>query len=142
MTLIKRCTASGEEHGLVDQYTNSVVYDDFKHMTGENKKKILAEKAEDSKVVKVRYINTQGRHERLTKIYCRYPGDPIQKWNLIPNQEYDVPYGMVKEVNASRMPKRSGLVSQDDKPINADGSPLEADVNSEAIHQLVPAKFF
>src|SRR5579864_4674783 len=92
-------TASGEQHGLLYQLSNSVPFDDFKHMKPEHRKEVIAQKKEDDKIVKAEYLNSRGKHERLTKPYCRYAGDPIQMWHFIPGKQYDVPLGLVKEVN-------------------------------------------
>lgn len=135
------CTAGGERHGLIDVLTNSVPFDDFKNMTPENKAKVEKEKKEDARLVKVEYLNSRGRHERLTKPYCRYAGDPIQQWHLIPGYKYEVPLGFVKEVNEIKMPIRSGLVSVDGNQIKKDGSPLDHDQEGSWLHKLVPAEF-
>ncbi len=141
MSLVRMVTASGEEHGLIDTWGNSVPFDDFKHMDPKTKAECEKQKKEDQRIVKCRYINRRGMHERLDKTYCRWSGDSLQKWHLIPGKEYDVPYGMVKEVNASKMIKRSGLVSQDGADLNG-GAPLAKDDVGESLHELVPAKFF
>lgn len=136
------CTASGEQHGLINTLTNSVVFDDFKNMDPKTKAKAEKEKKEDSRLVKIKYINSRGKHERLTKPYCRWAGDPIQQWHLIPGFVYEVPMGFVKEVNdAPKMPKRSGLVSVDGQDLNATGAPLDKDQEGEPLHLLVPATF-
>jgi len=142
MALIAKCTASGEQHGLINVLTNSVPFDDFKNMTPEMKAKCEKEKKNDARIVKVEYINSRGRHERLTKAYCRWSGEPIQQWHLIPGQQYEVPYGFVKEVNEEQgeIKKRSGLVSVDGKDLN-DGAPLDKDEKGERIHRLVPVAF-
>lgn len=137
---IVSCTATGEQHGLINTLTNSVPFDDFKHMSPEVKAKVEKEKKEDARIVEVRYINTRGKHERLTKPYCRYAGDPIEQWHLIPGQIYKVPMGFVKEVNAIRVPRRSGLVSLDGNDLNK-GAPIDKDYEDEPLHQLVPASF-
>ena len=134
-------TTTGEAHGLINTLTNSVENNDFKHMSPPVKAKLEKEKKEDAKMVKVKYINMRGKHERLEKSYCRYAGDPILQYKLIPDYVYELPYGMVKEVNAVRMPKRSGLVSVDGKELNRDGSPLAHDQEGEQLHLLVPATF-
>lgn len=141
MVSIVRCTASGEQHGLVNTLTNSVPFDEFKNMAPHIKAKAEKEKKEDARIVKVEYMNSRGRHERLSKPYCRYSGDPIQQWHMIPGQVYDVPMGFVKEVNEVRVPKRSGLLSVDGKDINANGAPLDKDTEGEWLHKLVPVSF-
>jgi len=138
MANIVECTASGEQHGLVNTLSNSVVFDDFKSMTPANKAKAEKEKKEDARLVKVEYLNSRGRHERLTKPYCRWAGDPIQQWHLIPGKHYEVPMGFVKEVNECRVPKRSGLVSVDGADLRVGGAPLDKDEEGEWLHKLVP----
>jgi hypothetical protein len=136
-------TASGEMHGLINTLTNSVPFDDFKNMTPANKKKLEAEKKEDSRLVKAEYLNSRGRHERLTKPYCKYAGEPIQIWHFIPGKVYEVPLGLVNEVNDKNkiMKKRSGLVSVDENNVTKDGSPLSQDQEGEWIHKFVASGF-
>lgn len=136
-------TASGEIHGLINTLTNSVPFDDFKNFKPEHKKELEREKKEDSKLVEAEYMNSRGRHERLTKPYCKYAGDPIQIWHFIPGKTYKVPLGLVKEVNDSskKLPRRSGLVSIDGEPIKKDESPLDKDEEGEWLHKFVAAGF-
>jgi hypothetical protein len=134
-------TAAGEQHGLINTLTNSVPFDDFKHMAPETKAKVEKEKKEDSRIVKAEYMNSRGRHERLTKPYCRYQGDPITIWHFIPGKVYEVPLGLVKEVNAKIMPKRSGLVEVDGEKVNKDGSPLDKDQEGEWLHKFIAVGF-
>jgi hypothetical protein len=134
-------TASGEQHGLVNTLTNSSEFNDFKHMDPKTKAKCEKDRKEDARLVKARYINHRGAHERLDKPYCRWAGDPIKMYHLIPGYTYELPLGMVNEVNEMRMMKRSGLVSQDDKNVTPDGSPLAQDQNDNKIHELVPVSF-
>lgn len=141
MAHVVMCTASGEQHGLINTLTNSVEFDEFKHMKPGDKAKCEKEKKEDARIAKVKYINMRGPHERLDKTYCRWSGEPMLQYHLIPNQVYDLPMGMIKEVNEVKMPKRSGLVSVDGKDIRKDGAPLDKDTEAEAIHMLVPATF-
>jgi len=143
MSQIVMATAAGEQHGLINTLTNSVPFDDFKNMTPANKAKLEKEKKEDSKMVKAEYLNSRGRHERLTKPYCKYAGDPIQIWHFIPGKTYEVPLGLVKEVNDKNkiLPKRSGLVSIDGSSVNKDESPLAQDQEGEWLHKFVAAGF-
>src|SRR6478752_3110733 len=119
MAQLLMATASGEQHGLINQLTNSVPFDDFKNMKPEHKKELERQKKEDSRLVKAEYMNSRGRNERLTKPYCRYAGEPIQIWHFIPGKVYEVPMGLVNEVNDKNkvMKRREGLVSIDDKPV-------------------------
>jgi hypothetical protein len=143
MTQITLATASGEAHGLINTLTNSVPFDDFKNMAPHIKVKLEKEKKEDSRIVKAEYMNSRGRHERLTKPYCKYAGDPIQIWHFIPGRIYEVPLGLVKEVNdpMKKMKKRSGLVEVDGKEINKDGSPLAQDEEGEWLHKFISQGF-
>ena len=141
--LATMATANGEAHGLINSIGNRVAFNDFKNMTPEHKARIEKEKKEDSRMVKVEYMNSRGRHERLTKPYCRYAGDPIQTWHFIPGHTYEVPLGLVKEVNESqnRLRRRSGLVSVDGKNVTSDGLPLDNDVSGDWLHKFVPVGF-
>jgi hypothetical protein len=143
MSNLLMATASGEQHGLINTLSNSVPFDDFKNMKPEHKKELERQKKEDARLVKVKYLNSRGRHERLTKPYCRYSGDPIQIWHFIPEKEYTVPVGLINEVNDSRkkMPKRSGLVSIDGNALKKDESPLDKDEEGEWLHLFVAAGF-
>lgn len=136
-------TAAGEQHGLINTLTNSVAFDDFKNMTPTIKSKLEKEKKEDAKIVKAEYLNSRGRHERLTKPYCKYSGDPIQIWHFIPGRTYEIPLGLVKEVNDTnkRMKKRSGLLEVDGEKVTKDGSPLDKDEDGEWLHRFTPVGF-
>ncbi len=143
MAHIAMATASGEEHGLINTMTNCVPWDEFKNMKPEHKKELERQKKEDARLVKVEYQNSRGKHERLTKPYCKYAGDPIQIWHFIPGKTYEVPLGLVKEVNdkSKIMPKRSGLVSIDGEALKKDESPLEQDHEGDYLHRFFAAGF-
>jgi hypothetical protein len=143
MTALLMSTASGELHGLINTLTNSVPDDGFKHFKPEHKKELEALRKEDAKIVKAEYMNSRGRHERLTKPYCKYAGDPIQVWHFIPGKVYEVPLGLVKEVNDEKkyIPKRSGLVSVDGNALKKDESPLDKDEQGDYLHKFVPVGF-
>lgn len=142
MSIVKMVTSWGEEHGLINILTNSVVFDDFKHMSPEMKEKCKKEKKHDAELVKVKYINMRGKNERLEKHYCRWAGDRIEQWKMIPNQVYEVPRGFVTEVNDENrhLATRSGLVSVDGKDVNG-GAPLVRDSQPEVLHVLTAATF-
>lgn len=136
-------TGGGEMHGLINTLTNYVPYDEFKHMKPEHKKELESQKKEDAKIVKAEYLNSRGRNERLTKAYCKYAGDPIQIWHFIPGKTYDVPLGLVKEVNDKNkvMKRRAGLISQDGENIQQTGAPIEEDQEGEWLHKFVASGF-
>lgn len=137
-------TASGEIHGLINTLTNSNEFDGFKNFKPEHKKQMESQKVEDAKLVKVEYMNSRGRHERLTKPYCKYAGDPIQIWHFIPGKVYEVPLGLVREVNDSmkHIPRRSGLVSIDGEAVRKDEAPIEKDEPGDWLHKFVLAAGF
>jgi hypothetical protein len=103
---LKRVTVRGEEHGLINTLGNSVQGDGMKRFAPEHKEQMKKLKEKEAHIVKARYINHRGLHERLTKPYCRWAGDPIQIWHFIPGQEYEVPMGLVDEVNSALPPKK------------------------------------
>ena len=133
MTALVMVTASGEEHGCIKTVANSVKDDGFKHMDGENKAKAEKLRKDESRKVKARYLNSRGMHERLTKPYCRWAGDPIQTWNFIPGHEYEVPYGLIKEVNESFLAERS--------KIDGDNTNIYKVQGKDRIHSFVPVGF-
>lgn len=137
---IKACTASGEEHGLMGTLPNSVPFDDFKAMSPENKEKCRKELAHKKKIVKARYINYQSQNDRLEKPYCVGAGEPIQLWKFIPNYTYDLPLGLVEEVNSAYTVQRADLVSVDGADMNRDASPTTKDKEIR-IHEFVPISF-
>lgn len=143
MVAVPMVTTSGEEHGLINVLTNAVPFDDFKNMTPAHKKKLEVEKKEDARIVKAEYLNSRGRHERLTKPYCKYAGDPIQIWHFIPGKVYEVPLGLVNEVNdkAKILKKRKGLVSIDGNPVKQDETPLQCDEEGEWLHKFSAVGF-
>lgn len=136
-------TASGEMHGLINTLTNCVPADDFKHFKPEHKKEMEAAKKDNARIVEAEYLNSHGRHERLTKPYCAGSGEPIQIWHFIPGKVYKIPLGLIKEVNDQnkRMPKRSGLVSLDGNEVNKDGSPLAKDQEGDWTHKFTAVGF-
>lgn len=136
-------TASGEMHGLINTLTNSVPFDDFKNMKPEHKKDLEKQRKEDSRMVKAEYMNSRGRHERLTKPYCKYAGDPIQIWHFIPGKTYEVPLGLVNEVNDKNkiMKRREGLLSLDGNPVQRNEAPLNTDEDGDWLHKFVAVGF-
>lgn len=138
-----QCTASGEQHGLINSMTNLVPFDEFKNMKPEHKKFLEAEKKEDARVVKVEYLNSMGKNERLTKPYCKYSGDPIQIWHFIPGKIYEVPLGLVKEVNDSQKQRvrRAGLLEVAGKEAQNSGAPLDKDEEGPWLHKFVASGF-
>lgn len=126
---------NGERHGLINTVANSVHDTEFKYMTPENRTKAEKMRKEDSRLVKARYMNHRGTHERLTKPYCRWAGDPIQTWHFIPGEVYELPKGLVDEVNRSPgLAKRSEILDLNGMPTKKDGA-------NEKLHEFVPVGF-
>ncbi len=143
MSKLLMATASGEQHGLINTLTNCVPADEFKHFKPEHKKEMERLKKENARIVKAEYINSRGKHERLTMPYCAGSGEPIHIWHFIPGKTYEIPLGLVEMVNDKnkRLPKRSGLVSIDGEPIRKDESPLDRDEEGEYLHRFVASGF-
>lgn len=135
MKQLIQVTANGEQHGLVNTLANSVPFDGFKHMDGATKTKAEALKKDEARMIKAQYLNSRGKHERLTKPYCRWAGDPIQMWHFIPGKIYDVPKGLVDEVNAQKIIIREGKCDE-----NGD-NPSKKDEIDEPLHRFVPCEF-
>lgn len=133
--MITQVTASGEEHGLINQLPNSVADNNFEHMTPDMKKKCEKTRKEEEKIVKARYMNHRGQHERLTKPYCRWAGDPIKIFHLIPGREYELPFGFIKEVNENKGLAQRSIEDDHNARLN-----LEAG-QAEKLHELVPISF-
>lgn len=138
--MVALVTKTGEMHGLIEQLPNSVPFDDFKNVEPEKKEKLKKELANRKKIVRGRYINRQGKNERLEKAFCAGSGEPIQMWKLIPDCTYELPLGFIEEVNASGIPVRADLVSVDGVSINKDDSPLAKDY-LDRVHEIVPVGF-
>lgn len=136
-------TAGGELHGLINTLTNSVPFDDFKNFKPEHRKELQNQKKEDARLVKAEYMNSRGRHERLTKPYCKYAGDPLEIWHFIPGKTYDVPLGLVNEVNDKNkiMKRREGLVSIDGNPVQNTEAPIAQDQEGDWLHKFTPVSF-
>ena len=139
--LVKMVTTSGEEHGLINILSNHVPVSASENIDPKIKSSFEKKKKDDAKKVRARLISHRGKNERLDKPYCKYAGDPIEVYHLIPGYTYDLPMGFIEEVNEIRLPQRSGLVSLDGRNVNENGSPLEKDSEAVRIFELVPVSF-
>jgi hypothetical protein len=127
-------TEWGEQHGLINTLPNSVKDNGFARMDPETKIKAEKMRKDESRMVKARYINHRGMHERLTKPYMRWEGDSIKIFHLIPGHTYELPYGFIKEVNENPGLKQRGEAIVDENYIAKERAPLK-------IHELVPIQF-
>lgn len=143
MAQLTLATASGEQHGLINTLTNSVPFDEYKHFKPEHKKEMESRKKENARIVKAEYMSSRGRHERLTKPFCLGSGEPIQIWHFIPGKTYEVPLGLVNEVNDKNkiMKRRAGLVSIDGNPVQNSEAPIEQDEEGQWLHRFVASGF-
>ena len=130
-------SAKGEEHGKLREIANASTSNDFKHFSAKNKEKLEKQKKEDSKMVKARYLNHKERNNgKLEKPYCKYAGDPIQIWKFLSGNVYEVPIGLVNEVNNEcKMKKRSETVDD----VTGNIQPHERP--GEQVHEFIPVSF-
>lgn len=129
-----KITSSGEQHGLIKVVGNSVPDSEGKRFKEKDRPAMKSLREEESKMVKAMYINTKGNHERLPMIYCRWDGDPLLSYNFIPENEYEVPKGLVNQVNGKKVQKRSGLIDVNNKE-------LMSDKMESSEHRFVAANF-
>lgn len=113
-------TTSGEEHGLIKVVANSVPNSEGKRFKEKDRTSMQKMRDEESKMVKVQYINTKGSEQRLTLPYMRWDGDPILTYNFIPEHEYEIPQGLKDMVNLKKNQKRSDLIDKSGKPMMMD----------------------
>jgi hypothetical protein len=123
-------TASGEEHGLINQLPNSVKTENLEHMTPELRADVQKKIKDACKIVRARYINRRNPDARFTKPYCAGGGKPIQIWKLISDHVYDLPKGFIEELNAEK-----GVVTRGERI--EEGKMVMKDVMRRE-HELVP----
>lgn len=138
---IKMVTTSGEEHGLINTMSNHVPDTGLANLNPKIKGQVEKKRKDDSKIVKAKLISRRGLHERLDKAYCKYAGDPIDIYHLIPGYIYDLPMGFIEEVNSTMMPQREGLESVNGESVTDNGEPLKKDGSSLRLFELVPVSF-
>lgn len=125
-----RKTKSGFSHGLINFFANSVKESPIKD--AKIKEKLEKEKKRDEEVLSVRYINRKEREGRLERPYMKYAGDPVTQWIFLSNETYDVPRGLVEDVNKMHTfaKKRSDILDKD-------GIALEQDDSADIEHEFV-----
>ena len=116
--MLQLVTANGEIHGLTGELANDCKESDMEKLDEKIKNECKKLKKEDAKLVKARYVNHKTPTGKLHKAYCKWPGDNIQKWTFISGYTYEVPLGLVKEVNSSGLIQRS---KDDSGKSSADG---------------------
>lgn len=128
-------TVTGEQHGLIKTLANSVPEEDYSRFKPEDKAKLLKMRKEDSRKVKARYINYRGLNERCSPPYCKYAGDPITMWHFIPNYVYEVPMGLVNQINES-----PGLAERGER-VDELMNPISPGASNPKIHEMIPISF-
>lgn len=136
---LTRRAPSGLQHGLINTLPNSVKDSGFARFPEKDRPNLQKQKKEDARIVKARFLHAKGSPngspERLERPYCRWEGEPITMWRFFHDEVYDVPKGLVDEVNA--MPaatKMSDLVDQT-------GQPMKMDQKGEKLYRFVPEGF-
>ena len=112
--------ASGEEHGLLKVNANSVPFSEYKRFKEKDRAAMEKLHKEQSKMIKCQYINKKGKNERLEITHCDWDGDPLLSYKFVPDQEYEIPKGLIDKVNKKKKQKRSDLLGRDGKPLMQD----------------------
>lgn len=132
---LTQVTPNGLEHGLINTIGNSVPDDGMKRFSEKDRPNMEKQKKEEERIVKARYLNSRGAHETLEKPYMHWAGQPITMWRFLHDHVYDVPKGLVDEVNKNPgLPKRSEVLDASGKPTMKDSAP-------ERLHQFVGVEF-
>jgi len=127
---LKRKTESGFNHGLINYMANSVSEQKIKDP--KVKEKLEKKKVKDGEIIKARYINRKERNGRLEMPYCMHAGEPLTQWIFLSNEIYEIPRGLIDEVNKAhlKIKKRSDLLDKD-------GNPIESDEPADIEHEFV-----
>ncbi len=133
---LTQVNANGLEHGLINTIGNSVPDDGMKRFSEKDRPAMEKKKKEEERIVKAQYLHKDGKNERLERPYANWAGQPITMWRFLHGETYEVPKGLVEDVNnpAKRTRKRSGLM-------DPKGNPLELDEWDEPLHRFVPVGF-
>lgn len=136
MTEVLIHKGTGLQHGCINTVGNSVPDNGFKHFAEKDRPSMEKKKKDDEKIVKAQYLHKEGGNERLERPYMMYAGQPITMWRFFHGETYDVPKGLVDDVNSphKREKKRSGL-------LDSKGVPTESDSSGEMLHRFVPVGF-
>jgi len=133
-TMIHKPT--GLQHGLINTVGNSVPDNGFKYVEEKHKSSMEKKRKDDEKIVKAQYLHKDGGNERLERPYMMWAGQPITMWRFFHGETYEVPKGLVDDVNNPNkvQKKRSGL-------LDSKGVPTEVDSTGEMLHRFVPVGF-
>ena len=131
--MLKRITANGIEHGLLNTLVNQVPKSKrFKNVDPKKKEELEKKVKADSELVEVRYLNYKNQENgSLYKDYYAAAGEPYYLFNFLHDHVYKVPKGLVDQVNDPNhmVPKREGALT--------DNGPLATDGPKKRIHHFV-----
>ena len=132
---LTQIAASGLEHGLINTIGNSVPDKGFALFSEKDRSSMDKKKKDSEKIVKARYLNSRGVNERLERPYMEYEGQPITMWRFLHNHVYELPKGLVDDVNKQMaLPQRSEI-------LDASGQPTKVNGPGEKLHLFVPVDF-
>lgn len=122
------------KHGCVNVLASSVKDTDLSNLPEKKREEAKKLRKEDQTIVKARYLNSKG--EELNKPYLRWAGENITQWRFLHDHVYEVPRGLVKEVNdeTQALPVRSELLDASGTPTTKEGAGIKE-------HQFVPVGF-
>lgn len=133
MTLL---TPEGTEHGLLRRVRNSVQEDKAKR-DPKQKAEYQKRREHDSKKVTARYLNHPNPDNgTLTVPYVKYAGDPIEIYKFLTGYNYEVPRGLVDQVNESSM-KMQPIEEEDD----GRGNVIAKKRPNKRVHEFIPVGF-
>lgn len=102
---VTRVTANGIEHGVIKSFPNDDRTDGFQHMKPEVKEQCMKKQKNDSTMVKARYKNDEAGGY-LEMPFTLGAGHRIDYYRFIDEYVYDVPRGLVNQVNGTDFVRR------------------------------------
>lgn len=124
-------TPEGKKHGLISTLPNS---SKTINVDAKIKEEYERKRKEDGKIKKAQYLHKNGSGNYLVKPYCRYAGEPLQMYLFLHGHEYEVPFGLIEEVNNVKEVERSEILDRDGIPTIKDRTP-------DKTHRFVPTGF-
>ena len=131
VTALPLYTVQGEKHGLVNVRPNSVRHSNLDSLPADKKSDMEKKIKEDKKMVKAKYVNRRNPNGKLWKPYVPCGGEPIQEWVFLCDHVYDVPKGLVDEVNCEK-----GLFVRNER---IEDRQMKSDTYYEKVHEFYAA---
>lgn len=125
-------TKGGVKHGLITMYV-SESSEEFKNMKPALKAEMEKKKKDDNRIIKAKFVHYKDKNGRLEMPYCKYSGDPVLMYKFLNGYTYNVPKGLVDQVNEAFIVKRSEILDRDGLPTKTD--------EVEKLYEFVPASF-